>query len=59
MALDKDQIIKKVYDSTNQALKVLDHTPATAPQPTVNLSADQIWKRIFDSSTGKIRMVDA
>lgn len=59
MALDKDQIIKKVYDPTREALRKIYKGAATAPQPTVNLSADQVWKRVYDSSTNRIQVVDA
>lgn len=56
MALDKSQIVKKVYNATKAALNATSAGATTVPQPTVYLSETQIWKRIFNSTTNKIRL---
>jgi hypothetical protein len=55
MALDANQVKKRIYDAAAQALKAQDAGAASSPQPTVRLTAAQIWKRVYDASTGKIR----
>ena len=57
MALDKPQIIKKIYVPATSSLIASDSGAATAPQPSHGLSEIQVWKRIFNAATSKIRLV--
>lgn len=56
MALDAEQVIKKVYSSADTALKAKDSGAAAAWAQT-NLSAKQVLKRVFDATAVALKMV--
>ena len=57
MALDAEQIIKRCFDSTKLALKMIDQGAATAPKPDNRLDAKQIIKRVYDNVTNSLQAV--
>jgi len=56
MALDADQVWKKVYSASEQALKAKDLGAAAAHADT-NLSATQIIKRVYNAATAELKVV--
>lgn len=61
MALDAEQVIKRVADATLPDLRLrgTDMGAATAPKPVSHLDAKQILKRVYVNATRSLRLVHA
>jgi hypothetical protein len=54
--LDRNQVLKKIFDSTNNGLKCVDAGTASGSHGTV-LDSEQVWKMVFDPDNAALRVV--
>jgi len=54
--MDKNQVLKTVYDATKKGVKCVDAGVASGDFGT-SIDANQVWKMIFDPDNSAIRVV--
>jgi hypothetical protein len=54
--MSKGQVLKKVFDPTNSAIKCVDAGTASGSNGT-NLDVNQVWQSVYDPTNSAIRVV--